>query len=382
MESENTSADTNTHKSVFDYLGKMADFKASDLYITDGLPATWRDDEIVAQGDAPHRQEEIVSMIKEMISEDDYELLLREKELNIAVDKYPLGRFRVNFFMQRQKLGFVVRRIEEKIPSLEDLNLPEVYKEAIEMQNGLVLLVGATGSGKTTSIASMLEYRNQNRGGHVITVEDPVEFSFENKKCIFTQREIGLDTNSWENALKNALRQRPDVIYIGEIRDKETMIHAMNYAETGHLCIATLHSNSASQAVERVASFFWAGEQQKYLYSLSHVLKFILGQRLLPSAAGNRREVAVEVLKNIGLIRPLICEGNIAGISETIAKHKDIGMGTFDQAILDLLDQSKISQEVAVRYSDSPDNMRLELMKKQGSFNNVNNIADNNDAAL
>ena len=349
---------------ICELLRKMHEYNASDLYISEGFPPTWRDDEVVAQGDSPLSSEEIEEMILQLVREDEYNNFRMVKELNSAFEKDGIGRFRVNFFVQQQKSGFVIRRVMDRIPTIEELDLPPIYKEMIGEKHGLVLMAGTSGSGKSTSIAAMLNHRNKTGQGHIITVEDPIEYVHGHIGCMITQREIGIDSLTWDSALKNALRQRPDIIYIGEIRDKDVMKHALNFAETGHLCIATLHATTASQAVERVANFFPASEKEQNLYSLSQVLKYIVGQRLVPGTDG-KRVMCNEIMKNVGLIRPLIKHGDIIGIKDIMNKNEDIGMGTFDQNLVRLFDEGKIAKETALEYADSPDNMSLELMKNK-----------------
>jgi len=342
----------------------MAECGASDLYLTSGLPATWRADKIVEQGDEVLTNVNIQDMAEAILSKEDLASLPKNKELNLAYRDTNGERYRINIFYQMQNLGMVIRRVNTQIPTIDDYNLDDIYKTSIMKHSGLILVVGPAGSGKSTSIAAMLEHRNKHGDGHIITIEDPVEFVHQHDKCIFTQRDIGIDTNSWDEALKNTLRQRPDVIYIGEIRDHKTMQHALDYAETGHLCISTLHAPSASQAIERIANLAPEAENKQRLYTLSQTLRAIIAQRLVPSIDGESRVLATEILRNEGLMRSLIAAGNVEEIKELMYKNNDIGMMTFEQSLRHLYKTGKISKETAVTASENPDNMKLELMKE------------------
>jgi twitching motility protein PilU len=347
---------------IFPLLEKMEDYEASDLYLTVGMEPSWRGTKIIKEGLPPLVHEDILSMLEQITSDADRNRFQRTKEINLAVVDKNHNRYRVNCFFQQQMVGMVIRKMRTAIPSIEQLGLDESYKEAIMLNRGLVLVVGPSGSGKSTSIASMLEYRNLNSSGHIVTIEDPIEYVHFHKKCIFTQREIGIDTLSWSDALKNALRQRPDVIYIGEIRDKEAMENAINYAETGHLCVATLHATSASQAIERVANFFASGAKSQSLYSLAQVLKYIFAQRLVTSRTG-RKIAVLEMLKNVGLMKRLITDGKVGEIKELMQRNSDIGMRTFEGSLLELYNKEIISQETAILEADHPDNMAMIIMK-------------------
>lgn len=354
---------------ILDYLEKMEEYNASDLYLTVGMQVIWREEDIVARGEEKLGNEDIWQMARQILSSEDKAKLIEKKELNIAFTDGRQNRYRINAFFQQQNIGMVIRKVKKEVPTVEKLNLPEAYPNLIMKNSGLILVVGTAGSGKSTSIAAMLEHRNNNREGHIITIEDPVEYVHTSKKCIFSQRELGIDTLSWNDALKNALRQRPDIIHIGEIRDGETMSHAMNFAETGHLVIATLHSTTTDSTVERVVNFFPARERQQHLYTLSQTLRAILGQRLVTNKDGNR-ELAPEILRNEGLIRQLIASGESDKIKEMIEKNSDLGMCSFDQSLLKLFLDGKITKEVALNASDSPDNMNLEMMKHHAQVNN------------
>lgn len=342
----------------------MLDYNASDLYLTVGVPPTWRTETLIRAQAAPLTEADVINYISQMASPQEIERFENTHELNISHSDEHLNRFRVNCFFQQKQRGVVIRHIKKKIPTIEELHLPDIYKDAILTKRGLILVVGQSGSGKSTSIAAMLDHLNRSTNSHVITVEDPVEFLHESKSCIFTQREIGIDTDSWHDALKNAMRQRPDVIYIGEIRDAETMMHAMNYAETGHLCIATLHATSASQAVERVANFFPQELRSQNLYSFAHVLKYIFAQRLV-NGVKTSRELSIEILKNVGLIKPLLLKGAVPEIQDLLFRNNDIGMMTFEQSLLKLYDKRLISRVTAIEEADNPANMELELMRRR-----------------
>src|SRR5207245_505641 len=269
--------------------------------------------------------------------------------------------FRVNAFVQQAKIGIVLRTITTAIPDFDDLKLPVVLKDVAMTKRGLVLFVGGTGSGKSTSMAAMIGYRNQNSYGHIITIEDPVEYVHEHRNCVITQREVGVDTESWETALKNTLRQAPDVILIGEIRDKEVMEHAIAFAETGHLALGTLHANNSNQAMDRIINFFPEERRQQLLMDLSLNLKAVISQRLLPLREGKGRAAAVEVLLNSPLISDLIFKGEVHGIKEIMKKSRELGMQTFDQALFDLFEANRISYEDALRFADSTNEVGLNI---------------------
>ncbi|MEK9996244.1 MAG: PilT/PilU family type 4a pilus ATPase, partial [Halieaceae bacterium] len=270
------------------------------------------------------------------------------------------GRFRVNIFRQRNEVSIVARFIVSEIPQWHELGLPEILTDLIMQKRGLILFVGATGSGKSTSLAAMIDYRNCQASGHIVTIEDPVEFVHEHKKSIINQREVGVDTRNWHNALKNTLRQAPDVILIGEIRDRETMEHALSFAETGHLCISTLHANNANQALDRIINFFPEEKRQQLLMDLSLNLQAFISQRLIPNTTGGR-SAAVEVMLGSPTVKELILRGDIGGLKEIMEKSKDRGMKTFDMALLELCQSGVISEQEALRNADSENNLRLKL---------------------
>src|SRR5687767_274883 len=284
-----------------------------------------------------------------------------KKECNFAISPAQIGRFRVNCFVQMGVVGMVMRVINTTIPNFDDLKPPAVLKDVSMTKRGLVIFVGGTGSGKSTSLAAMVGYRNENSHGHIITIEDPVEFVHPHKNCMITQREVGVDTDSWEAALKNTLRQAPDVILIGEIRDRETMEHAVAFSETGHLCLSTLHANNSNQAMDRIINFFPEERRQQLLMDLSLNLKGVISQRLIPMKEGKGRAAAVEALLNSPLISDLIFKGDIHEIKEIMKKSRELGMQTFDQALFDLYEAGKISYEDALRNADSVNDLRLAI---------------------
>ncbi|MBZ0093700.1 MAG: PilT/PilU family type 4a pilus ATPase, partial [Sulfuricellaceae bacterium] len=287
------------------------------------------------------------------------------KECNFAINPAGIGRFRVNAFVQQQRVGLVLRTITTKIPNFDDLGLPAVLKDVTMTKRGLVIFVGGTGSGKSTSLAAMIGYRNLNSYGHIITIEDPVEYVHEHINCLITQREVGVDTDSWETALKNTLRQAPDVILIGEIREREVMEHAIAFAETGHLAMGTLHANSANQALDRIINFFPEERRAQLLMDLSLNLKAIISQRLIPKKDGKGRAAAIEILLNSPLISDLIFKGDVHSIKEIMAKSNEMGMQTFDQALFNLYEDGQITYEDALRNADSVNDLRLRI-KLQG----------------
>ena len=289
----------------------------------------------------------------------------RNKECNFAINPPGIGRFRVNAFVQQGRVGLVLRTINTQIPKMEDLGLPETLKDIVMTKRGLVIVVGATGSGKSTTLAAMIGYRNENSQGHIITIEDPIEYVHEHRNCVITQREVGVDTESWEAALKNTLRQAPDVILIGEIRERETMEHAIAFAETGHLCMGTLHANSANQALDRIINFFPEERRAQLLMDLSLNLKGMISQRLIPKRESKGRSAAIEILLNSPLISDLIFKGDVHEIKSIMAKSRELGMQTFDQALFDLYEAGHITYEDALRNADSMNELRLAI-KLQG----------------
>jgi len=285
----------------------------------------------------------------------------RTKECNFAIAPAGVGRFRANAFVQQGKIGMVLRVIPATLPTIDGLGMPPVLKDVAMSKRGLCILVGATGSGKSTTMAAMVDWRNENSHGHIVTVEDPVEFVHAHKNCVITQREVGLDTDNWEAALKNTLRQAPDVILMGEIRDRETMEHAVAFAETGHLCLATLHANSANQALDRIINFFPEERRTQLLMDLSLNLRSMISQRLVPRENGKGRVAVVEVLLNTPLIADLVFKGEVSEIKEIMKKSRNLGMQTFDQALYDAYEDNVISYEDALRNADSVNDLRLQI---------------------
>jgi twitching motility protein PilU len=336
--------------------------KASDLFITAGFPPAFKLDgrmtPVSNQTLTPSHTAEIARAIMNDRQAAEFEAT---KECNFAINPPGIGRFRVNAFIQQGRVGLVIRVIVSTIPRLDELGLPNVLKDVAMTKRGLAIFVGATGSGKSTSLAAMVGYRNENSYGHIVTVEDPVEFVHEHRNCIVTHREVGVDTESWHAALKNTLRQAPDVILIGEIRDRETMDYAIAFAETGHLCLATLHANNANQALDRIINFFPEERRPQLLMDLSLNLRGIVSQRLIPKKEGRGRVAAVEVLLNSPLISDLIFKGEVHEIKEIMKKSRELGMQTFDQALFDLYESGQIAYEDALRHADSVNEVRLQI---------------------
>ncbi|QAA00021.1 PilT/PilU family type 4a pilus ATPase [Pseudoalteromonas sp. R3] len=348
------------------YLQMMKDKGASDLFVSAGLPVSAKiDGELRALDDDVLDAEASLAMVESAMSDKQKQLFHDEKECNFAVAN-EIGRFRVSAFWQRDCAGMVIRRIVTDIPEVTDLGLPSVLTDVIMSKRGLVLFVGGTGTGKSTSLAALLGYRNRNQRGHILTIEDPIEFVHQHRKSIITQREVGLDTESFEAALKSSLRQAPDVILIGEIRSRETMEYALSFAETGHLCVATLHANNANQAIDRIMHLVPKEKHDKLKYDLALNLRAIVAQQLVPSAKGEGREAAIEVLLNSPMIAELIKKGDIGSIKETMSKSKEMGMQTFDQALFDLYKQQRINYADALHHADSPNDLRL-MIKLQNN---------------
>ena len=347
---------------VHNLLRGMVSQKASDLFITAGFPPAFKVDgkmtPVSNQALSSQHTQELARAIMNDRQAAEFE---STHECNFAISPPGIGRFRVNVFMQQQKVGMVLRTITTKIPTFEELRLPQVLKDVTLTKRGLVILVGGTGSGKSSTLAAMIGYRNHNSFGHIITIEDPVEYVHEHVKCIITHREVGVDTDNWHNALKNTLRQAPDVILIGEIRDRETMEYAVSFAETGHLCMATLHANSANQALDRIINFFPEERREQLLMDLSLNVKALISQRLIPKKDGKGRSAAFEVLLTSPLISDLIFKGEVHQIKEVMAKSRELGMQTFDQALFDLYEDGQISYEEALKNADSVNDLRLRI---------------------
>jgi len=349
-------------KFVHELLRVMLSKKASDLFITAGFPPAFKVDgrmtPVSNQSLTPTHTMEIARAIMNDKQAQEFEA---SRECNFAISPAGIGRFRVNAFVQQGRVGVVLRTITTTIPRLEDLGLPDVLKDVVMTKRGLVIVVGATGSGKSTTLAAMLGYRNENSYGHIITIEDPVEYVHDHKNCLITQREVGVDTESWHAALKNTLRQAPDVILIGEIRDRDTMDYAIAFAETGHLCLATLHANSSNQALDRIINFFPEERRAQLLMDLSLNLKGMISQRLIPKRDGPGRVAAIEIMLNSPLISDLIFKGEVHEIKEIMKKSRELGMATFDQALFELYEAGLISYEDAMRNADSMNELRLAI---------------------
>jgi twitching motility protein PilU len=349
-------------KFMYDLLRALVTKRGSDLFITTGYPPALKIDNKVTPVSQQGLTPQHTSMLARSIMNDKQAAEFEaKKECNFAIHPAGIGRFRVNCFVQQGYVGMVLRVITTAIPNFEDLKLPMVLKDVAMTKRGLVLFVGGTGSGKSTSLAAMIGYRNENSHGHIITIEDPVEYVHPHRNCIVTQREVGVDTDSWEAALKNTLRQAPDVILIGEIRDREVMEHAIAFAETGHLCLGTLHANNSNQAMDRIINFFPEERRQQLLMDLSLNLKGVISQRLIPAKEGRGRTAAVEILLNSPLISDLIFKGEVHGIKEIMKKSRELGMQTFDQALFDLYEQGRIGYEDALRFADSTNEVRLAI---------------------
>ncbi|GMQ92214.1 MAG: type IV pilus ATPase PilU [Gammaproteobacteria bacterium] len=345
-----------------DLLKLMKHKKASDLFITAGVPPCIKvDGKIMPVTKQALTPDQSRSFAYGVMTEDQRRTFEESNECNFAIAPQEIGRFRVNVFVQQQLIGMVLRTIETNIPRFNDLNLPKVLQDISLTKRGLVIFVGGTGSGKSTSLAAMIGYRNEYSYGHIITIEDPIEFVHEHKNCIVTQREVGVDTESFETALKNTLRQAPDVILIGEIRARETMEHAIAFAETGHLCLSTLHANSSNQALDRIINFFPEDRRDQLLMDLSLNLKAVISQRLIPIKSGKGRVPAVEVMINSPLIADLIMDGDIPGIKEIMQKSGEAGMQTFDQSLYNLFETDMISYDDTLRNADSVNDLRLRI---------------------
>lgn len=349
-------------KFVNDLLRLMISRNGSDLFLTaDFPPAIKIDGKVTKVSPQPLTGQHTLQLARAVMNDKQAAEFERTKECNFAIAPSGIGRFRVNAFMQMGHVGLVFRTIPAALPTIDGLNLPAVLKDVAMTKRGLVVFVGATGSGKSTALAAIVDYRNENSQGHIITIEDPVEFVHPHKNCIITQREVGIDTDGWEMALKNTLRQAPDVILMGEIRDRETMEHAVAFAETGHLCLATLHANSSNQALDRIINFFPEERRAQLLMDLSLNLKSMVSQRLIPRQEGRGRVAAVEILLNTPLVSDLIFKGEVGEIKELMKRSRELGMQTFDQALFDLYEAGSISYEDALRNADSVNDLRLQI---------------------
>jgi twitching motility protein PilU len=343
-------------------LKKMVTVNASDLFITTGLPPAIKvDGEIQRVGDGVLSSDDSALIVRSIMNDRQAREFDATKECNFAINPQGIGRFRVSAFIQQGQVGAVLRTIIGKIPTLEDLELPPILKDIVMTKRGLVIVVGATGSGKSTTLAAMVSHRNENSHGHIVTIEDPVEYVHQHKNCVITQREVGVDTETWGAALKNTLRQAPDVIMIGEIRDRDTMQYGIQFAETGHLCLATLHANNANQALDRVINFFPEDKRSQLLMDLSLNIKAMISQRLIPRQSGHGRIAAMEIMLQSPLISDLIFKGEVVRIKEIMAKSTRMGMQTFDQDLFSLYERGAISYEEAMRNADSKNELRLRI---------------------
>jgi len=352
-------------KFMHDLLRLMVQKKGSDLFITDGFPPAIKvDGKVMPVSNQALNAIHTGELSRSIMNDRQAAEFDATSECNFAISPAGIGRFRANAFVQRGRVGLVCRAINMKIPSIDELGLPSVIKELALHKRGLVVFVGGTGTGKSTSLAALVDHRNENTYDHIITIEDPIEYVHEHKNCVITQREVGIDTDGWDIALKNTLRQAPDVILMGEIRDREAMEHAITFSETGHLALATLHANSANQALDRIINFFPEERRHQLLMDLSLNIRGLVAQRLLPHKSGKGRIAAVEIMLNSPLISELIFKGDVGEIKEVMKRSREIGMQTFDQALFDLHEADKISFKDALRYADSVNDMRLQIKLK------------------
>ena len=364
-------------KFIHGLLNHLVQSKGSDLFITAGFPPAMKlDGKLTPITDKPLTADHTALIARALMDDKQAEEFDNTKECNFAISLAGVSRFRINAMVQRGAAALVCRVITSQIPKFDNMNLPPILKQVVMEKRGLVIFVGGTGSGKSTSLAAMIDYRNENSHGHIITIEDPIEFVHPHKNCIITQREVGVDTENWFAALKNTLRQAPDVILIGEIRDRETMDYALAFAETGHLCMATLHANNSNQALDRIINFFPEERRTQLLTDLSLNLKGFISQRLVPKPDGKGRVAAVEVLLNSPLIAELILNGDIHGVKEIMARSRDLGMQTFDQSLFDLYEAGHIAYEDALKNADSVNDLRLniQLNSKRGRDNEKSGI--------
>lgn len=349
-------------KFMYDLLRLMLSKNGSDLFISADFPPAFKiDGKLTQVSNQPLSASHTVELARAVMNDKQAAEFEATKEANFAISPTGIGRFRVSAFVQQGKVGMVLRTITTEIPDISKIGVPASLKDIAMTKRGLVVMVGATGSGKSTTLAAMIGHRNENSFGHIITIEDPVEYVHPHKNCLITQREVGVDTEDWGIALKNTLRQAPDVIFIGEIRDRETMDYAIAFAETGHLCLATMHANSSNQALDRIVNFFPEERRQQLLMDLSLNLKAMVSQRLIPLKNTKGRCVAVEIMLNSPLISDLIFKGDVHEIKEIMKKSRELGMQTFDQALFDLYEAGKISYEDALRNADSVNDLRLSI---------------------
>ncbi len=349
-------------KLMQDLLRNMVAKDGSDLFITAGFPPAMKVDGAISPvSEKPLSSRQSAVLVRSLMNDKQSKEFDASKECNFAISPRGIGRFRVNAFVQQGQIGAVLRTITTEIPDFDELNLPPVLKDVVMAKRGLVIVVGGTGSGKSTTLAAMIGHRNAHSKGHIITIEDPVEYVHPHRGCVVTQREVGVDTDSWHAALKNTLRQAPDVILIGEIRDRDTMEYGVQFAETGHLCLATLHANSANQALDRIINFFPEERRDQLLMDLSLNIRGLISQRLIPQENGKGRVAAMEIMLSSPLIADLIFKGEVAAIKEVMAKSNRLGMKTFDQALFDLYEQGVIGYEDALRNADSKNELRLRI---------------------
>jgi twitching motility protein PilU len=349
-------------KLMQELLKRVIERQASDLFITAGFPPAIKlDGEVRPQMERAMTPEQSALMVRAIMNDRQTREFDATKECNFAIAPPGIGRFRVSAFVQQGHVGCVIRLINAKIPTIEELELPPILKEVVLSKRGFVIVVGGTGSGKSTTLASMVGYRNEKTRGHIVTIEDPIEYVHQHKGCVITHREVGVDTESWHNALRNTLRQAPDVILIGEIRDRETMEYGIQFAETGHLVLATLHANNSNQALDRVVNFFPEERREQLLMDLSLNIRALISQRLIPRESGHGRIAAMEIMLASPLIQDLIFRGDVAKIKDVMARSNRVGMKTFDQALFDLYEQGYISYEDSMRNADSKNELRLRI---------------------
>lgn len=359
------------------YLKKMADQGASDLFVTAGFPVSAKiNGQMTPLEEHVLSMEDALALVHDAMNDKQRTEFDDSKECNFAIAREDTGRFRCSAFWQRDQAGMVVRRIVTQIPKADNLGLPPVLKDVIMSKRGLLLFVGATGTGKSTSLAALIGHRNQNSRGHILTIEDPIEFVHEHAGCVVTQREVGIDTHSFDDALKSSLRQAPDVILIGEIRSMETMEYAMSFADTGHLCVATLHANNANQAIERIMHLAPPELHDKLRYDLSLNLRAIVAQQLVPTVDGKGRVAAIEILLNSPLVTDMIQKGNIGGLKEAMQKNKEMGMQSFDMALYDLYKEGRITMDQALHHADSPNDLRLMVKLDDGDGTSLGSLSN------
>jgi twitching motility protein PilU len=367
-------------KFVTDLLTLMVSRNGSDLFVTADFPPAMKvDGKVTKVSPQPLSAAHTMSLARSIMNDKQVAEFERTKECNFAIAPPGIGRFRASAFIQQGKVGMVLRVIPMTIPTIDGLKVPQILKEIAGTKRGLCIMVGGTGSGKSTTLAAMVDWRNENTFGHIITIEDPIEFVHLHKNCVMTQREVGIDTDSWSAALRNTLRQAPDVILMGEIRDRETMEHAVAFAETGHFCLATLHANSANQALDRIINFFPEERRAQLLMDLSLNIKALVSQRLIPKQDGRGRVAVVEVMLNSPLISDLIFKGEVSEIKEVMKKSRNLGMQTFDQALFDAYEANQITYEDALRNADSLNDLRLQikLNSKRGRSQDLSSGTEN-----